>query len=157
MKVTIDVVGDVQVARRLTRFAGRARDASPAFETIAEFILGENERQFATQGTHASGGWKPLQPETLRRKLRKGLDPRILHATLALEHAMTRRGDRNQILEVTADGLDFGSTLPYFGAHQRPKPTSPLPQRRPVELREGARRNVVRILQRYLVTGEVTW
>ncbi len=49
--------------------------------------------------------------------------------------------------------LDYGSKLPYAEFHQRG--TRKMPQRRPVEFTESARRNTIKILQRYLITGEL--
>lgn len=155
MRFTFEISGDKLIEREILRVGAHARDARPAFAVIADFMMGETRRQFDSQGAYASGGWKPLKPATVRAKARRGLDPRILHATGALRRSLTRRGDTNQLLELRPDEMRFGSRLVYAAAHQRPRPTSPLPQRRPLEFTERAKRQIIRTLQRWIVTGEV--
>jgi phage gpG-like protein len=155
VRILFEVSGDVQLNRELLRVGGRGVDASPAFEAIADRILSEDALQLGSQGRHASGGWKPLQPATMEAKRRRNLRPEILRATDSLMRSLTVRGDSNQVLKVRPDGLDLGSKLPYAGAHQNPKPGSRLPQRRPVELTETTRRDITKTLQRFVLTGEV--
>lgn len=154
MRFTFEVAGDTLVERELLRVGDAARDARPAFDLIAGLMMRETGEQFDTEGRHASGGWKPLKPATLRAKQLKGLDPRILHATGTLERSLTRPGDANQILEVGPQELRFGSRLAYAGAHQNPRPTSRLPRRAPLAFTETAKREMIKILQRWLLTGE---
>lgn len=155
MRFDFEIAGDKQVSRRLLRLGEYAGDASPVFSSIADYMMDETAAQFDSQGGHASGGWEKLKPKTVAAKARRGLDPRILHAHGFLELSLTHRGDSNQILRISADELVFGSKLPYAGAHQNPRPGSPLPRRRPIEFTEGARREIVKRIQRYVITGEV--
>jgi phage gpG-like protein len=156
MRIVFEVAGDVQVNRDILRVGAYARDARPAFAAIADLIMDETALQFATQGAHASGGWAPLKPATIAEKERAGFGSRgILERTLRLEESLTVKGDPDMILDIRPDELAFGSRVPYAGAHQNPKPGSHLPQRRPVELTEEARRTFIKILQRWIITGEV--
>ncbi len=155
VRFVFEIAGDRLIERELLRFGERTLNASPVFESIADFMMGEEREQFDTEGAYASGGWQPLKEETLRRKAQLELDPRILHATLALERSLTERGDPNQVLEVSADGLVFGSSRPGAAAHQNPRPGSRLPRRRPIEFTEPARQETVRRLQRWMITGEL--
>lgn len=156
MRVEIDVHGDKQVVRELLRLGDRGHDVRPAFEAIVDDLVNWTDSQFQTQGLRGSGGWAPLKPRTLARKAALGLDPRILHATLALRNSLTHRGDPHMIEEITADSLRWGSDLPYARAHQKGYPPNNLPQRRPVELTETDRRSVVKTIQRYVMTGSAT-
>lgn len=149
MRLLFEVDGDVQIERTLLRMAGRTDDMSDGLQLVADSFLHAEERQFASQGGYASGGWKPLAPSTLIRKARAGLDSRILHATGDLRASLTRRGgDHIQI--VTPSSLVFGSSVPYGKFHQLGQG---VPRRRPVELTEGDRRESIRILQRAIVEG----
>lgn len=153
MQIVFEISGEKQVNRELLRIGEYAGDAQPAFSAIADLIMDETAEQFATEGRHASGGWKPLAESTLREKARLGFGSRgILERTLALERSLTERGNANQILETTPDSLTFGTSLRYGDYHQLGRG---VPQRRPVELTESARRQVVKILQRWVLTGEV--
>lgn len=155
MRIVLEISGDKQLERELLRVGDRAIEAKPALESIADYWMRLTVLQFNTEGRHASGGWRPLKPETLRRKAAAGLDMRILRATGALFDSLTDRDDPELILNVSETELEYGSRLPYAGAHQNPSPGSKLPQRRPVELTENARRESVKTLQRWIFTGEV--
>lgn len=156
VRIVFEVAGDRQINREILHIGEHAGDAAPAFSAIADYMMNETAEQFATQGQHASDGWAPLKFSTLREKQKAGFGSRgILERTLALEDSLTRRKDPNQVLEIRPDSLIWGSKLPYALVHQRPKPGNPLPRRRPIEFTETARKNIVRILQRYVITGEV--
>ncbi len=148
MLVELDVFGDTQLKRRLLRFADGATDASPAFQTIADDLRDLERRQFASQGSSASAGWAPLAPSTVTRKARLGLDPRILHATGRLRASLEGHG-AGHLEIVQPHQLVFGTTVPYARHHQHG--TEIMPRRRPIELREQDRRQVVRTLQRHLM------
>jgi phage gpG-like protein len=156
MLIELELAGDVQLRRELLRFRGAVADASPAFEQIARgssglkgvySLRGIERRQFQSQGAFASAGWAPLAPSTVRAKARRGLDPRILHATGRLAASLSGGAGRVEI--VSSSQLIFGTSVPYARFHQ--SGTARMPRRRPIELREQDRRAIVRTLQRYLV------
>lgn len=149
MRLELDVFGDTQLSRDLLRFGERAADASPAFRQIADDLRDIERRQFASEGGFASAGWDPLAPSTIARKALLGLDPRILRATGALEASLTNRGDDAHVEMIGTQELIFGTDVDYAKFHQ--KGTSRMPRRRPIELRETDRRDIVRTLQRHLV------
>lgn len=173
MRLVFEVDGDRLIERDLLRLGEYAQDATPAFEAIGGLMMEETKDQFATEGRHASGGWRPLAPSTVRRKLHGGRFTRgfaigpgggnfvavssgglgILYETGALERSLTDRDAPNQIFEAAPQELVFGSSLPYARYHQRG--THRMPQRRPLEFTEPAKRRMVKILQRWIVTGEV--
>lgn len=155
MNLQFAIAGDVQIDRKILRVAGRMVDARPAFVAIGNLLIDETKEQFDTEGQHASGGWKPLKEATVERKRRLGLRLEILQETGSLIDSLTAKGDPNMVFKPTRSQIEFGSKLPYAEAHQNPKPGSHLPRRRPIELTERARRESVRILQRYLITGVV--
>jgi len=155
MQVFLSVNGDVQLNRQLLRVGENAADLKPAFEVISRLWIGETKLQFASQGAHASGGWKPLNPATVLAKRRKHLRPEILQATKRLMFSLTYKGSSDMVLNIGADQLEYGSKVPYVGAHQNPRPGSRLPQRRPVEFTETARKETVKVLQKWVMTGEL--
>lgn len=154
MRLQLELAGDKQLDRELLRFADRATDVRPAWAAIMLRLAEAEKRQFDSEGQRASGGWAPLAASTLARKQRLGLDPRILHATGRLAASLTAPlpgGDA--IREALPLEMRFGTDVPYAGFHQTG--TSRMPQRRPLETTEQDRRDMfVRLLQRFLVTGE---
>jgi phage gpG-like protein len=153
VRIVFEISGDRQIERELLRVSDRAGDVSPAFDRIIDLWVDETAEQFATEGAHASGGWAPLAQSTLRRKTARLFTGGILHESGSLERSLTDRGDANMIVEVSPDEVAWGSRVDYAQFHQTG--TTRMPRRRPVEFTEGARRETVRILQRFVITGEV--
>lgn len=151
MRLELDAYGDTQFAREILRVGDRAADMRPAFDDIRDMLLGVERKQFNSQGRAFSGGWAPLAPLTVKRKAARNLDPRILHATLRLRKSFTEKGHRDNVYRKTKDEMFFGSRVPYGGYHQHGNPDTNLPQRRPFQLNERTRREVIKILQRHLV------
>jgi phage gpG-like protein len=147
----LSIHGDVQVSRRLERFAHRAGDASPLWHNIIEYLERAEVRQFNSQGATGSGGWKPLASTTKEYKRLAGLDPRILHATLALRDSLTKGGG-DAVRVVTDQSMGFGTTVPYARFHQLGEG---VPMRKPLELTEGQRKTIAKRIQRWIVTGDV--
>lgn len=139
--------GDVQVARRLERFAHRAEDASPLWHAIIDWLQRQHEVQFRSEGKF-SGGWPELADSTIRAK---GHD-QILYLTGRLWESLTG-GNGDSIREVEEDWMAFGTTVPYAGIHQHGADN--IPMRKPTELTEGQRKSVAKRCQRWIVTGEV--
>lgn len=148
MQIEIGVSGDVQVSRQILRVGDRELHAQPAFHAIADQLYGWEAEQFASEGEFASGGWAPLAARTRAHKL---VD-RILFETGALARSLTHRGGDN-VLVVNDDWMAFGTTDAKAGFHQRG--TSRMPRRRPLELNEQMRQTVVKVLQRWIVLGEL--
>lgn len=184
MRIVFEVAGDKQIEREILRTGDRVTDATPAWHRVVDLFRDETREQFASEGAHASGGWAPLSASTLRRRgggrrtrsggvaLTLGSEGggifaglfagastesrgaiKILDDTGALRRSLTQRGDPNQIVEILPLELSFGSNLPYSRYHQTG--TSRMPRRRPLEFTERARVDTVKILQRYILTGEV--
>lgn len=150
MDLELSIFGDVQLRRKLLRFGEKAQDASDAFEEIADQLRLIEREQFDSEGGFASAGWAPLAPSTILRKLSRGQPLTILEATGRLRRSLTGEHDPGHVEIVGPQQLVFGTQVPYAHFHQTG--TSQMPRRRPVELRETDRRQVVRILQRHLVS-----
>lgn len=156
MRIEISAHGDVQVSRELLRFSGRADDASPAFRSIARMLRGAEKKQFTSQGRYASGGWAKLAPSTVLAKRR---DPKakfkraILRRTGEMMDSWVKKSDPQHIEEISRDELRLGSSDPKSKFHQLG--TVNMPQRRVLEVRGRDRTEIVKRLQRWLVSGKV--
>lgn len=147
MRLVIDSLGQQAVARDLLGIGARAVDVEPAMRAILGQLRRAEVRQFDSQGAYGSGGWPELAPSTIARKQAAGLDSRILHATLRLRDSLTRAADTDELAIPRHDGLDFGTLVPYARYHVKKRP--------PVQLPDGERREMVRTLQRFVITGEL--
>lgn len=148
LRFEFESYGDKLVSRELLDMGARDLDARPAFEVIADDLMASEERRFNRRGF---GTWKPLADSTRKAKAARGLDPRILHATLALRRSLTRRRDEHQVLHVEPQFLILGTDLPYAGYLQRG--TSRMDARKPVGFPETQRKKAMKTLQRFVVTG----
>jgi hypothetical protein len=148
LEFTFEAYGEKLVKRKLLDIGARGIDARPAFHAIADDLMGFERKRFDTEG---EGTWAPLAPSTIRAKAERHLDPRILHATLALRRSLTERGDPEQELIVAPDFLVFGSKLKR-GVYLQ-KGTRKMPPRRPLGFDELQKRTVIKRLQRFVMTG----
>lgn len=153
MRLTFETAGVTLIDRDLQRVGAYAGDVSPALHVVVEVMRQETKEQFATEGGHASGGWAQLAPATVLAKHRGGYRPEILRRTDALMRSLTIAGDENEIVDIQPQALTFGSSLPYAAFHQ--VGTSRMPARPPLAFTETAKRRIVKVIQRYIVTGEL--
>lgn len=153
MRLTFECAGQTLISRELLRVGKYAGDARPAMAAIADVMIDETRQQFASEGRHASGGWQPLKPATVAAKARHGHRPEILRRTDALLRSLTVKGDPNQVLQVGRQSLTFGSSLPYADLHQTG--TRHMPRRPPLAFTEETKKRIVKVLQRWVLRGEL--
>lgn len=153
INVRIEVLGEEQINRRLLRWAGRAGNAVPVWETIAEYLMAVERAQFDTQGAYSGHPWAPLKEATIMAKQRRGEDPRILHATLAMRNALTQKGDQHQRLQMTKSMMRFGiKGLNYPNIIQRKVVDGGRP-RKPVDLTEKNKVVIAKMVQLWIARG----
>jgi phage gpG-like protein len=150
VRMSFDFYGDVQLDRTLERFAESVADATPAWEKMADRFVRVERRQFASEGAYGSGGWAPLSPRYAAWKAAHYPGKPILRRTDDLWRSLTTGP---AIRVITPSMMIVGSDVAYGRYHQRGGPK--LPRRRPVEFPEAERREWVKILQRFIVTGKV--
>lgn len=141
--------GEAQVDRTLARLEA-VEDARPAWEAMAVRFARANAANFRSEGAYASGGWAPLSPRYAAWKARAYPGKPILEREGDLKRDLTQRPFGVEVIE--PGFMVLGTALPYAAFHQQG--AGNLPQRRPVELREQERREWVRILQRFIITGK---
>lgn len=153
MQLRIEALGDNSaVERTLVRFGERAMDAAPAFAAIALVFWRTEAEQFDSGGSF-SGGWTPLAQSTVRIKERKFLDPRTLIATHALASSLSSAVSPGSVYRVGPHEMFVGTSDPKAKFHQHG--TRRMPMRKPVELPEVVKVSMVKLLQNYIVRGEL--
>lgn len=158
MRITVDIFGDQQFSRELVRVGQRAGNLNPAFHSIFMRLLEINAEQFHTLGARGGSPWAPLKPETIRQKAAEGVShPEWpLWRTEALFGAMTSPSDPNNEIILNEDWAVFrvlGEPGDYGPYHQHG--TSDMPARPPFKLLEDDKREFVREMQSYIMTGRV--
>jgi phage gpG-like protein len=142
--VEVEVDGEKQVVRKLLRVS-QAPDLRPIAEAVRHLFFEAELEQFDSQGHSGSGGWAPLKPRTVARKVAQGLDPRILRAKEDLFRSVTSAGSENAIFRADSDTLLVGTKDPKAKLHQRG--TRKMPQRKVIDLNERNRRAIVKLVQ----------
>jgi phage gpG-like protein len=143
--------GDTLISLEILRWGDRAVDARPAFEDIADMFRRTEKRRFDTRG---DGTWQPLAASTTRQKLQsrnptiRANAGRILVATGLLERSLTDKGAPEHLSIVQPQSLVFGSLVEYGGYHQKGEG---VPVRKPLGFTEAARKDSVKILQRFII------
>jgi phage gpG-like protein len=157
--LTITTEGETVVERHLMRFAQNMEHPHHALDEVGVVMREAVERQFASEGGYASGGWKRLTPERVAFKRKHGLDPHILRATDRLMASLTRKFDADHIERPSGDALVFGSMVPYGVFHQSSRPRTKIPFRPPVAITPQDKRRMVKRVQAALLQGveKQTW
>jgi len=146
-RLHFEFYGDAQVDRTLDAIEGRAQDASPVWDVIADRFLHVEEQQFASEGGWGSGGWPALSPAYAAWKQAHYSGRPILVLTGDLERSLT---DGPAVRVIRPDRMWIGSDVAHGRYHQL---GDGVPQRRPIDLPEDERRQWARHVQRFLRTG----
>ena len=156
-RMALELEGDEKVLHDLTKAAERAKDARPAMRKVREILEGANRNQFQTSGAYLGDSWAPLAPGTLARKARKGQDSRVLRATGALEASLSGgKGRRGGATRTTARA---GTSIWYAvfamsgtkdAGHGASAPARPV-----VGLAKRDRTRAIRVVEKWLTTGEI--
>lgn len=150
VRFTFTVEGETQIDRTLARFADNVSDAEPLWDKLADRFASAERRQFASEGGYGSGGWPALSPRYAAWKAKAYPGKPILRREDELYTSLTRRPFGIEVL--TPSSMTVGSGTAHGRYHQQ---GDGVPQRRPVELPESERRTWVRLIQRFIVTGNV--
>ena len=150
--LSFDSAGAEPFALLLRRWDHNIRDARPAFEAMARYQLGVNERQFKERGTAETGKWAPLSPAYGRWKARVRPGKPLLVFDGDLKKTMTIPGKGIYIVRPTS--MTVGTAVPYAKYHQNGTPT--MPARKLIgEPRRTDSREFGKILQRFIVESRV--
>ena len=146
---TVEVAGTQVIDRLLSRLSARSSDLSPAFNTIADDFTKVEEEQFKTLGR---GEWQPLSPGYAAWKARNYPGRPLMVRSGTLQAALTSRSANGRSETITRDMMRVGITTSYAIKHQLGDPSTNLPQRMLVNLRETDKQRWVRIIQRFIVS-----
>jgi phage gpG-like protein len=153
----VELEGDEKVIHDLTTAAGRAKDARPAMRKVRAIMEGANRKQFETGGAYFGDSWAPLAPGTLARKARKGQDSQPLRASGVLEASLSggkgRRGGATKTIARAGTSVwyaVFAQAGTKKAGHGASAPKRPI-----VGLAKRDRTKAIRVVEKFLATGEV--
>lgn len=142
--LSFEVAGDTQIRRGFSRFTDGVKDLREPFEEIAKDFAQIETKQFDTQGSYGSGGWKDLSPRYEKRK--KGGS--ILVKTGLLRGSLLG-GNPWSIRVINPLELRLGTKLHYGIYHQTG--TRKMPARPPIQLTDADKSRWTKFIHKYLV------
>lgn len=114
----------------LSRYADSLDDMSELFEAFSPVFTSSMKKQFTTQGSYGSGGWKTLSPAYKAWKLKNGLPGVVGTRYGHLKAAMT--GGAGYTVEATKStasyGVGGGPSADYGRHFDRTRPVIRIPQ-----------------------------
>jgi hypothetical protein len=154
--IDITVTGTERNARRIMAVGERALDYRPIFSVLSDDWDELVDEQFETEGRRSlPGGWRRLSESRIKQKAAQDLDPRIMHATLALRNSLTKKGARGSIRRIRPHLLLRGTSIFYAPYHHNPSSGSRLP-RRPIYIFTNRDRAAWHdVMQDFIISGRV--
>lgn len=150
MIMNVFIIGDKEAAERLTLMGVRASDTESAMLDIGRQLQEIAGISMTAQGRRGGGSWQHLKPETIRRKAKRGLDPRMEFATHTLYNSLTRLAAGSH-LTVGKDTVTFGSDLAYARAQHFGLRSKNLPARPLITIVEGDRKRMAKTILDHIV------
>jgi hypothetical protein len=102
------------------------------------------------QGRRGGGSWAFLKPDTIRRKAKRGLDPRTEFATHDLYNSLTRLAAGSHV-QTSSSSVQFGSDLAYARAQHFGLRSKNLPARPLITIVEGDRKKMAKTILDHIV------
>ena len=143
IEMRLEVLGEAQLVRRLSRFGENVKDFRPAFETIVDRLRVATEELFDAEGR----GWPPLSPKYAAWKEIHYPGQPIMRRTDTLYGSLVGRTG-GSILEIQPLEMRWGTSVDYARYHQQ---GAGVPQRRVINLAENEKVGIMKELQIYLV------
>lgn len=150
MIMNVFIIGDKETSERLTAMGARATDTESAMIEIGRQLQQIAGISMTAQGRRGGGSWQHLKPETIRRKAKRGLDPRTEFATHDLYNSLTRLAAGSR-LQIRNDSLTFGSDLAYARAQHFGLRSKNLPARPLITIVEGDRKLMAKTILDHIV------
>lgn len=127
--IRFEETGGAAVEHDLLNFERRLEEPRAALLAVAELMRLAMAARFDDQP------WEPLAESTVAAKSAAGLDPRILHATLALRDSLTKPAAAGMVEVVSNRSLHFGTSIEY--APWLDKGTSSMPARKIIDFSQA--------------------
>lgn len=152
MGITFDRRGFRDVARMLRQLGQNARDLTPVWPHVGNYLARANREQFATRGARLGKPWKPLAPSTQRDKARGGWPRAPLVRTGALKFSLVGRPMRIEVYR--RQTASFGSDLDTAvwqdkGTHRHGR--RHIPPRKLVGLTPDDKKNIYKLVRRHIL------
>lgn len=132
----------VEMIQSLDHYSDGARDFSPVYEEFSQYHQRSIWRNFEHEGRPRP--WPPLQPSTIRDRLRQGY---------AAGPILVRSGRLKRSFRFSWGPRSYRvkNLAPYFGVHQYGAPAANIPERAMVVLLAQDKAQFTRIARKHLI------
>lgn len=144
----IEAVGTKLMETKFNRLGRSAVRARPAMRRVAMILFGIERATFNSQGRRGGGSWKNISSDWLNRKIREGLDPRILHARHLLRNSLSEPGAAHQQLLIGDTRVVLGTDLPYAARQNRERPFAKITKKDELLMRAVVREHLMQAWRR---------
>lgn len=151
MRIEVIPFGDTQVSRTIMRVGLRGKNLRLLWPVLAKYFYSMEEKQFASEGAFGGNKWPALKDATVARK---GSDE-ILKDTDTLYESLTRSNAKFSKRTDRAGEFFRGSSDPIGVHHQFGAPRANVPMRKPVQFRDRDKVAWVKMVQRFVITGQL--
>lgn len=131
MRLETKLEGSDRVARHIQAAIHATGDLEPVWNQLEDRLNNIWLEQFESEGG-LTGGWPPLQEETLKRKrATRGQRTTIMQRSGSLMRGLVNPFNRSDgaVSRMAEESYERGTSLPYAATHQDPPEGSPVPQR----------------------------
>lgn len=147
--VTFTMLGDVALARGISRYGDAIRDFRPVWGQIRDDFHRIESEQFDTVGARSGRPWAPLSPRYEAWKQRHFPGMPILQLT-GMMRGQFGMGV-GMLTEISPMKLSMTpSGVPYAGIHQQGSPVTNLPMRKVVDLTEADKTGWMKMIHNYI-------
>ena len=151
MQYQLELRGIDEAADRLEDTGDRAAHARAAMDKIVDALIEGEQSLWRRNGGGGKKKWAPNTKSTLASKIAKGLDPRPMRATGALERSLTVKHAPNQLLKIDNNSMEFGTKLFYAQFSQLAK--NPARRRIVLDIAAKQKRTIREIILDHIVHG----
>lgn len=124
--VILDINGGAEkLEARLLASGQKALNLKGPLADITEDMFRIEEVVFNSNGRRGGGSWARLKDDTVRKKK----SAVILQDTGVLKRSVTEPGAEYQILDITNEGIAFGTERPFAAVQQSGSPARNIPAR----------------------------
>lgn len=114
---------------KISRFTDQIKNWKPLFERLGDEFSDIMREQFASEGAHASGGWKPLVKWYADWKEKNYPGRSILVQTGDMADSLISKSNRNSVREISETDMRIGTKDKKAVWHHFGSPKTKLPAR----------------------------
>lgn len=149
---SIQARGIDPTADKLEGMGERATQMRPIFDDLIDTLIDNEKTLWARNGGGGRNKWPANTKSTVASKVAKGLDPRPMRSSGALERSLTQKGARGQIARGGGKQLEFGTSIWYAQFSQGAK--NPARKRTVLSLLPKTKRSIREIVLNHIIEGD---